>query len=540
MEVIQVSPERKIKRLLIIIVYLFVFLFFSLFYIFCRSNNFFEVDGPFRVFNVYNAKNLFLHPNNHLLFPINFRLWNDLLATFMGPANDVVDYGRRSQCLNSICMAISVANLFFCATRMTSSLWVQLFITFCFGTATAPMLHGTNCSEPVVGFMASTIAISLLLREKWANPLDFILCMLAGIAMALAMANYQTMVFVGPGCLALAFFGWRETKNNIYPLRAVFFLGGCVLGTIFFFLIPYWLDGTGGIGSCIARFFQKPGEGHVWGGVSISKIINTYPGFLSNQFLFPEWSGIRAFLRNKPDNWTIIWVAITVCASFPAIWIVFWELLRLTNEKMLEAIQILGMLIIPFLFLCYWDPTYNKMWIQPLWLSWLIAASGLTKSTRIIKWSVTAIFLPMMVLNMIWLPYRCQGEIKYLSEAKELLARFEEGDQIIADWNEVVIFATGLDPAKDIEFMPTLAITDPAGVEPKLAEMKNKADKNGNEMYFLGLLDVNKDQWEKFLGNKVGLPYGVLDSYRSRANRVGQLGGKYPLCIFRIDGKKSD
>ena len=536
----QSGSELKNNKGLVFKLYATILIFFPIYYILCRSNNFFEVDGPHRVFDVYNAKEPFLHPNSHLLFPINFLIWNDLLTLVIGPAGDLIEYCRRSQCLNSVCMGIAVANLFLCSTKITTSIWVPLFISFCFGSASAVMLHGTNCSEPVIGFTASTVAISLLLKKKSPGIIDLVLCMFAGIMLALAMANYQTMVFVGPGCLALALFGWRENKVSIFPNRAILFLMGCVFGTILFFLVPYWLDGTGGLGACIARFFQNPGEGHVWGGVSIRKVINAYPGFLSNQFLFPEWSGIREFIRRKPDYGTIIWVAITVAASVPVIGVVLRKSFRLAKGKTPEAIQIFGMMVTPLLFLCYWDPTYNKMWLQPLWIFWLIASSGIMKSGKIIRLTIVSIFLPMIFLNMIWLPLRCQGEIKYLADANKLLSQIKHGDQIVAEWNEVVMFAAGIDPAREIEFMANRAITDPGSVQPRLKEMERSANKNGTKMFFLGILDVDQDQWEEFLGNKVGLPFTVLDEYRARATKVGQIGGKHQVSIFRIDDQKGD
>src|SRR5580700_9301202 len=89
-----------------------VFLGFFAIYAALRSPDFMAVDGGVRCFGVYHRQEIFFHGNNHMLYPVNVREWDQLVRSIVGPCQDPLEFARRTQLMNGLATATSVAVLF--------------------------------------------------------------------------------------------------------------------------------------------------------------------------------------------------------------------------------------------------------------------------------------------------------------------------------------------------------------------------------------------------------------------------------------------
>ena len=62
-----------------------------------------------------------------------------------------------------------------------------------------------------------------------------------------------------------------------------------------------------------------------------------------------------------------------------------------------------------------------------------------------------------------------------------------------------------------------------AGAGPALQAAIDTAVAKGGDVYYLGVLDVDRAAWDAFLGARARLPYEVLDGVRSTAVTVRRL-----------------
>jgi hypothetical protein len=50
-----------------------------------------------------------------------------------------------------------------------------------------------------------------------------------------------------------------------------------------------------------------------------------------------------------------------------------------------------------------------------------------------------------------------------------------------------------------------------------LAAAKQECLQNNGRILFVGVLDEDRQQWDDFLGRRIGIPFNLLDDYRARA-----------------------
>ena len=55
-------------------------------------------------------------------------------------------------------------------------------------------------------------------------------------------------------------------------------------------------------------------------------------------------------------------------------------------------------------------------------------------------------------------------------------------------------------------------------------------------MYFLGVIDVPKKDWDSFLGSRCGVPFSDMDFDRAHSNVLAKLGsGKGEISFSQLD-----
>jgi hypothetical protein len=259
----------------------------------------------------------------------------------------------------------------------------------------------------------------------------------------------------------------------------------------------------------------------VYGGFSTSKLFNVPIGMVENitAILPIKYSGIRSLLRPSPDVRPLL--ALTVAGALVAslLFLVFRSARRCCESGRMRraGLILLAALLFDFFPVIYWDPMYDKLWLQPLAL---IAIAG----AAIAVWSGLwwNIFFRSLVLLLIAVeaianvpiartahrePTRCLGD------AQQVALMVKPRDKVICDFDDVSALWMSLydsTPSRTLVF----PAASPSTSRQTLEKWKAECAKSGCRMLFVGLLDESEASWKPFLGDRVGVPYSALDSYR--------------------------
>jgi hypothetical protein len=513
-----------------------IFSFFFSYYYLSISKDFTEVDGPFRCFDVYHSPQPQIHGNNHLLYPINIYLWNQALSAVISPPVDALEFGKRSQIMNITAMSATMALFYVLAKNISGKLYITVFATLGLGLSKAYILHGTNSAEPVLGLLWSTLTIALLAWGLCDNKKQPYIVFLAGIFLALAMATYQTMVLIGVGCLSLSCIKREENDWKISIKTGIIFLAGCALGALVFFGSAYYYDGSLSPLDMVKRFFHLDGGGNVYGGFSFSKLINLFMGFTLNQFLTPQWAGYRNYLKiNFWSYWTV-WMACTGTIGTIFLLLVSKEFFKSNSIPKIITLSLSLALLTCIIGPLCWDPTYDKMWLQPLMLIWFGALYS-WKNQK--KFGATIIYITLgltILPNFFWGFFRNPKEYKYVQPALELIQTVNPKDILVTDWNKISIIAGCLDNKNEIFPLISYASSNPLGTVERLSTLHQKAKAQKGRLIFFGILDQPIETWEPFLGKRCGLPFAALEPFRRSCKQIGSFSEKdITLNLYEID-----
>lgn len=516
----------------------FVFLIFISYYSCCLSKDFTEVDGPPRCFSVYHSPKPFIHENNHLLYPINIYLWNHGISQVLGETKDFLTFGIRSQYMNAFCMSATISIFYLISVFISKSRLAAALGTLGLGFSKAFILHGTNAAEPVVGLLWSILSLFLATCSVRYNVFKYSAALFSGIFLALAMATYQSMVLIGLGILGISLISSPENNSSLSFSKGLTFLTGCALGAIFFFGGAYLYDGATSISEILNRFFALQGGG-VYGGFSISKTINLFMGFVTNQFLTPQWSGFRYYFKNDFLTLWTLWILVVGLISIVFLFLVIKSFLRSKSiNKTLKTAWVLGFTVC-LLGPLGWDPVYDKLWLQPLMLIWFCALLAWNSGSNFTKYSIVCCAILTVVPNLFWGYLRNPVEYKYVQPALETIEQIKPNDIIVTDWNPITIMAMSVGISNETFPIISYAHDNPKGVTEKLIQLLEKSENNKARLIFFGILDQPRETWDPFLGKRCGLPYEDLNSFRCSSTVLRKINYQgISLSVFAIDYQK--
>ena len=519
--------------------------FFAL-YAALRSPDLTAVDGPLRSVEVYHRQELFFHENNHLLYPAIVWGWNRLLEPMLGPSQDGLAFARRTQLMNGLALAVVVGLLFLLVHGATGSMGAAVGAASAYGFSRTVLLHATNAAEPPVGVMLSVLAVTAAAGSRDEDGRRAWLAAVAGVSLGAAMAVYQAMVLIGPAVLWLCAApptsrsaderrSWR-----IRARRVCFFLVGGVVAVASIYGFAYAHRGITGPTAQLQRFLAVDGGTHVYGGLSLSKVVNTPIGLVGNLFraYSSDYAGLRSLLRDhRTDGW-LIWAMFLLLVSTAVAWVLGqlvlrrWKLLGPT-QRLAFGVAFAG-LVSTLIGPLYWQPTYDKMWLLPMAAVTALAALGLSvlpssRGRQVLLVACIGLLLVEVASNGWWTIPNAGAPTPYLREARQVSERLQPDDLLVHEWDKVSILYKALYGFGRPQFdLPTLAHARGAGVTDDLREMIRRTNAKGGRVYFLGILDLSQETWQPFLGDRLGVPYRALDEYRNHST---------PEITFHVDGK---
>ena len=361
--------------------------------------------------------------------------------------------------------------------------------------------------------------------------------------MALAMASYQSMVFLGLACGLVALL-WpadgNQTLSRIRIDRAVVLALSFLVGTLLIYGACYWLAGIHTLQQVRDVFFTVPAR-DVCGGLSLAKAMNLPVG-LANAVVISiphDYEGLRWLFRTQH-----LWLFRALFSVAGIAGILLWGSCRRPTASAPTWLR-------PFTIACwsslalglglqfYWQPLYDKLWLQPLWILALLlftSTAFVARLSRSSRLALAAFAVACLTANLGAAIHSARWPWPNFDEANRVATMLGPNDLVITDWSSVALLYGRIwaGDARSMDFPTTTCARLSAGLKEMETKMSDTRAHGGN-VYFLGTLDLTDAVWEPFLGKHCGVPYPSLQTYRDQARTVADFqsdGGTITLRRF--------
>lgn len=367
-------------------------------------------------------------------------------------------------------------------------------------------------------------ALSLKRRSNW--PI-----IVSALLFSLAMATYQSTIFLAPAALVLIWQGRsnRDDRRLLSPARIAavceFTLAG-IAGCAAIFGWAYWRQGLQHPAQMVGQFFTHE-DARVYLGVSVGKILTLPIGMVRNIFpLVPHFVGLRELLRGPKLSLIMLLFVLGILCAFLAVCArrltVKWgDLSTEVRAGVIAATVGFAFTVIPLII---WDPSYDKLWLQPLACLALfigIALKPVSTNVRyglLISRAFSVFVLAGVSLNLVWAVREHETKLPDLEETQRLAGLIEKRDLVVGDWDSIsTLYGYGWAADGQLISFPTEAVLHGYDSVANLRAAISEAEGRGGQVYFLSLLDVPQKTWDSFLGSRCGVPYSVMDSYRTHS-----------------------
>ena len=493
-------------------------------YLLLRSHDMMAVDGAIRAFMVYR-KPLEITVNPHMFYQLWVWLWSHAFGlNSRGPQ----EYFRAVQAMNCVAAALCATVLFRLIYRFTSSGRVAIIGTMAWAFAHVVVLHATNAAEPMSGLLWSVAALALTLnglRRDRYWPLA-----LAGLMLAIAMASYRSMVFMGLACGLVALLwpasGVREAVGRATVLSAAFL--ACVL---VIFGIVAWREGARSVHAATQMLTQVDAEG-VYLGITPTKIVNSVVGY-ANAFVCAvptDYAGLRALRSHVWRAWLVVSVLVVVGAS---VFLLRKVILERDRERLALYAGCGAAFLLGILLLWSWDPIYHKLWLQPLWLVVLMGSVASTNLHH--RTPLAALVFMFVAVNIAISAKAARGPWPGVDEAQRVSSIVGANDLVVGGWSSVAVifrnvYASG---SQSLDFPFEASTTGKHSLETLRSRIEHTKSAGGR-VYFLDLFDQNAAAWNAFLGDRCGVPYESVADYRAKSVPVGYFASNGTTITLRV------
>lgn len=391
----------------------------------------------------------------------------------------------------------------------------------------------------------------LLLGASLVNQRNW-LSFLAGFVLLLSMATYQSMVLIGPALLLLVFL-FLLTKEHVKAgqrlMACVPFLSGCFAGLAVVWGGAYYFSGSRGLIIILRRFLDVPAH-DVYGQFSFLKIAAVPLGF--TYALFPCLPHDCGGFRCLADPGREAWIAVAALSFFLAVGAVttlglltlqMWKGLSSKTCTMIACC--LAALVLDVAAVAYWMPTYDKLWLQPLALFFILCAVVGSEIRRTISpgaWFIKLLLvggacfiLIIMVWNLSLAAFDHFSPTPFLSQANKVAGMVSGDDLLVGDWNNIFVLYQYVWGARHNSFnVPTDSIRYGKLAIGRLESRIVDTQRIRGHVFFLGLLDVPRSNWYELVGRKGGLPYIAFDRYRECTRIVASFTSDHETVVLRV------
>lgn len=487
---------------------------------------------------------------NHLLFPLVGWLWFQLIGQLL-PTTFLV---TAIQMMNAIFAgwAVGLGVAILQKWGVTTRSILLAVISLIFASAFWPS------ATDMVEVMPS---IPLILLPFWllSSPEPPGWARIAGAALSLALATaiYQASLFSGLGLAALVWL--RSDSEHNRGLGKIVGFGAITFGILgVIYPVAFILLGEAESISEAIRISLATESPYAYGYFDPKHIAGAVAGWVTAWIGLYDFQGLTIMLAGLrqgqifPDGINLGLMGVQYglfLLLLTAVWRGQGRLFQRREKRQLAAV--LGLWFLPhFLFLIYWIPAYDKLWIPPLiaiifFLALLLdELSGIATSYQKVGWTAAIILCILVVmLNLttgLW-PSRF-GPNDSLEDAQEIAeVHVKSEDLVITDgWGPTAVYFEHFTDREWVGFAH-LALANPGQstvVAAKFEDEMENTTAGGGDVYFLGVLDLTETEWQPLFGDRFGMAYEDFASFRERAEPVMALNettnrGR-PLHLWRV------
>jgi hypothetical protein len=500
-----------------------LFCAFLLLFLLFPSQHYTAVDGAMRCLGVLHESRLSLRGNNHLLYPFWVFLWSKLSAAIGIHATSPFEFIRVTEAMNSVLAAASIA-LLFTLINLFTDLPIATLCTLLFGFSTALLLHATNSAEPVVGLFFAVLGTSLLATGLRRGKDAFLIA--AGISFALGLASYQAMATIAGVGVFLVIWWAASVRGGGGILRYAWVrlglvcLGG-VVGICGIFTAAYAYQGIP-LNQMPHLFFSLGGGPEIYGGLTLRKFVNLPFESLANLYsgLPSDYAGVRSLFLN-PQRLSWISAVLAGLLLMSCIGLLAGKglrnLLRGAHAVVAAtAVLAVALLIFPLLD---WQPEYDKLWLLPLAAWACILAASLypgalpARQRKVLAGLLLGVLVLEISMNIPRLVRNRFDPTPHLADAEVVRSLVRPHDWVVVSFDEVSSLWLSV-WGYDAKYLVL-----PASTAGRATEWLNAAKQDcihtDGRILFLGVMDEDRKAWDSFLGPQVGIPFSLLDEYRS-------------------------
>jgi hypothetical protein len=434
--------------------------------------------------------------------------------------------------MNALAAAGTISIFWLLCCGATGNLLIALAATCAYAFSNAFLLHATSTAEPMMGLFWSIASIATVASGLASH--SRLKLVVGGALLVLAMATYESMVLIGPAELVLIY-NWDERRTSDRRVAVLMFLAGCTSGGIVTYVPVYALSGTTTPIAMLHRFLDISGGEQVYAGFGVSKLVNLPIGFANSivQIVPAEYQGIRALLRTHSHD---RWILLTPIAVLVLIGWLAWMSRRLANvwtqlERRKRLILTCCAVALAFdVFpLIFWEPLYDKLWLQPLAVVFFASSVVFAACYRLYPRQL--IFLPDAFLIAVIVISGFAGALSasrsptpWLGAARQLSGTLRSSDLLVSQWDPVSLLYASFwgDGAKVFDVAGNATVNGPKAL-PLLEGQVSTIRNSGGRIFFLGIIDMPESVWKPYLEDRCGLPFHSLDAMRRCARPVEAL-----------------
>jgi hypothetical protein len=237
-----------------------------------------------------------------------------------------------------------------------------------------------------------------------------------------------------------------------------------------------------------------------------------------------DYAGITSLLRERHNIFwmtstaiTLVWISgIFGLVTRPVI--TKWR--NVDGSRRLLILALLGNLAIVLAPLIYYDPLYNKLWLQPLGLLLFLLAvlyHSASSSTR--RRAITILALSFIAVeassNLAAAIQAHRKPTQGVMEARLIADLVKPNDLIVLNFDDLsTLYLTLWGSSQNSLLLPASTLAEASN---RIDQQIREARTTGGSLYFLSVLDMPEKDWTDFLGNRVGIPYHAFDGHRSKS-----------------------
>lgn len=536
------------------VVYALALLFgFAVFFTALRSTDMLAVDGNYRCLEVWHRQSLFFGSNRHLLYPVNVLLWIRLLSALGLALKTPLRFLAAVDVMNALAAAVCLAGFFLLLHRATRSSSAAALSTLALGLSSAFLAGAINGNEPMMGLMWAVLALWLAVEGSVGGSAGRIF--LAGGFLVLSLATYQSMALFAPVVL---FVFYRISAGNRVR-GAALLVSGTVTGVVAIYGPIYWLLGARTPSAFLLKFLTLQGRGFF--DLSASRLLTLPLGIasgLTGLLRYERFDGLSAALHGGPSRFFVLLIFPILFCTYLGLCLLFpifkWKLLT-SAERLCFSAAGLG-LVFSLIPSALWDPTYDKLLMQPTVCILLACGVSLAAALRLgrrkaIAWTAAAVCVLAAGTSIPW-AWRIHARgTPELATVARFASSIAPGDLVVGDWDPVSTLYSSVwvhqHPnsqdhydsvwANNGRFFSFTTEAQRHGADSlrRLRIAVSQAEMNGGQVYFVNVLDITQGEWERVFTQRFGLPYSSLALYRADSRTIERLpvgGGSVAIRLL--------